>query len=87
MPDAGSIESRIKDLIVELLFLKDTKPSDIGDEDVLEETLSVDSVALFQVVAGLEETFDIRFEDDDFDAERFRTVRAIADVVREKKGS
>ena len=87
MPDAGSIESRIKDLIVELLFLKDTKPADIGDEDVLEETLSVDSVALFQVVAGLEETFDIRFEDDDFDAERFRTVRAIADVVREKKGS
>lgn len=87
MPDEERIEDRIKDLIVELLFLKDTKPSDIGDEDVLEETLSVDSVALFQVVAGLEETFDIRFEDDDFDAERFRTVRAIADVVREKKGS
>ena len=87
MPDAGSIENRIKELIVELLFLKDTKPSDVGDEDVLEETLGVDSVALFQVVAGLEETFEIEFRDEDFDAERFRTVRAIADVVREKKGS
>lgn len=87
MPEPDSVEGRIKELIVELLFLKDTQPADIGDEDVLEETLSVDSVALFQVVAGLEETFEIQFGDEDFDAERFRTVRAIADVVREKKGA
>jgi acyl carrier protein len=87
LADTERVEDRIKGLIVELLFLKDTKPSDIGDEDVLEETLGVDSVALFQIVAGLEESFDVRFEDEDFDAERFRTVKAIADVVRGKKAS
>lgn len=70
---------------MELLFLKDVSPSSIGDDDVLEETLGVDSVALFQIVAGLEEAFDIRFQDQDFDAEKFRTVRAIADVVRAKR--
>lgn len=81
------IEGRVKELIVELLFLKDTKPSDIGDDDVLEETLGVDSVALFQIIAGLEEAFEIQFGDEDFDAEKFRTVKAIADVVRAKQES
>ncbi len=93
MPDGngtgGGVKDRteelVKELIVELLFLKDTAPSDIGDEDVLEETLGVDSVALFQIVAGLEEAFEIRFEDEDFDASRFVTVKAIAEFVREKQ--
>ena len=87
MPDDVTIEARIKELIVELLFLKDVQPADIADGDELEEKLGVDSVALFQVVAGLEETFEIRFEDEDFDAEKFKTVKAIADVVREKQAS
>jgi len=87
VPDDVTIEARIKELIVELLFLKDVQPADIADGDELEEKLGVDSVALFQVVAGLEETFEIRFEDEDFDAEKFKTVKAIADVVREKQAS
>ncbi len=87
MPDGDRIEDRTKELIVELLFLKDTAPSDIGDEDVLEETLGVDSVALFQIVAGLEEAFDVRFEDEDFDASSFRTVKAIADFMRQKQAA
>jgi acyl carrier protein len=87
MSDDTGIEPRIKELIVELLFLKDVAPADIGDEDVLEEKFGVDSVALFQIVAGLEEEFDIRFGDDDFDAEKFGTVKAIAAVVRQKQAS
>ncbi len=87
MSEDKRAEDTVKELIVELLFLTDTAPSDIGDDDVLEETLGVDSVALFQIVAGLEEAFDVRFEDDDFDASRFRTVKAIADLVREKQAA
>jgi len=84
VPDPDRVEDRVKELIVELLFLKGTEPGDIGDEDILEETLGVDSVALFQIVAGLEEAFDVRFGDEDFEPESFRTVRAIAAVVRGK---
>jgi acyl carrier protein len=84
---SDSIEAQVKELIVELLFLRDVTPGDIGDEDVIEETLGVDSVQLFQIVAGLEETFDILFGDEDFDATRFRTVKAVADVVREKQAA
>jgi len=93
VPDAdspgvpGSAEARIKELIVELLFLKDVEPADIGDDDVLEEKYNVDSVSLFQIVVGLEEAVEVRFEEEDFDAERFCTVRAIAKSVREKQAA
>ena len=85
MVDGERIEDKVKELVVELLFLTDTAPSDIGDGDVLEETLGVDSVALFQIVAGLEEAFEVRFEDEDFEGARFRTVKDIAAFVREKQ--
>ena len=78
------IEKKIKELIVELLFLSDTAPDDIKDEDVLSETLGMDSVAVFQIVAGLEEEFEISFEDDTFEAEKFRSVASMAQVVRDK---
>ncbi len=78
------IEKKIKELIVELLFLTDTSPEDIHDEDVLSETLAMDSVAVFQVVAGLEEEFAISFEDDTFEVEKFRSVASMAQVVRDK---
>jgi acyl carrier protein len=81
-----NLKARIKGLLVETLFLQDVEPSDIKDDENLQETLDVDSVALFQVVAGLEETFEIRIEDDDFDAERFSTVNGIAEVVAAKLG-
>ena len=78
------LKPRIKELLVEMLFLDGVKPETIGDDDVLEETLGVDSVALFQVIAGLEENFGIRIEDKDFDAERFATVAGIEQFVQEK---
>ena len=78
------IEKQIKELIVELLFLTDTSPEEIKDDDVLAETLAMDSVAIFQVVAGLEEEFEISFADDTFEMEKFQSVASIARVVREK---
>ena len=78
------LKPRIKELLVEMLFLDGVDPVSIGDDDVLGETLGVDSVALFQVVAGLEENFGIRIEDKDFSAERFATVAGIEQVVQEK---
>lgn len=79
------IEGRIKELLVERLFLKVT-PEDIGDDDVITETLGVDSVSVFEIVVGLEEEYGLSFEDEDFNMEVFRTVHAIADFVRTKLG-
>ena len=78
------IGRKIKELVVELLFLTDTSPEDIKDDDILADTLGMDSVAIFQVVAGLEEEFEISFEDDTFEQEKFRSVASMTQVVRDK---
>lgn len=78
------IGRKIKELVVELLFLTDTSPEDIKDDDILTDTLGMDSVAIFQIVAGLEEEFGISFEDDTFEQEKFRSVASMTEVVRYK---
>jgi acyl carrier protein len=79
------VEDVLKEMIVERLFLK-VEPSAIGNEDKLMETYEVDSVRLLEIVVGLEEVFGVSLEDDEFSIERFETVKAIADLVREKLG-
>ena len=77
------IEDRLKELIVERLFLK-IDPGDIGDEDNLMDDHGIDSVQLLEIVVGLEEEFGVSFEDEDFDIEVFKTVKSIAECVRGK---
>ena len=84
-----SVHRRIKEMIVERLFLS-MAPDEIADEANLMETLGVDSVQIFELVVGCEEAFDISFEEGDFDITAFQTVNAIAEVVEGKlreKGS
>jgi acyl carrier protein len=84
MSDEPTIEERLKSMIVERLFLK-IEPSDIGDEDELMEKLGIDSVQIFEIVVGLEEEFEVFFEEDEFDIETFKSVKSIAEAVRKKK--
>ena len=77
------IEDRLKEIIVERLFLK-IDPEDIGDEDNLMEDHGIDSVQVLEIVVGLEEEYGVSFEDEDFDIEVLQTVQLIADYVRGK---
>jgi len=90
MADAGgdevpdkSIEQTVKELMVERLFLK-IAPEQIADDTEIMEELGVDSVSVFEIVVGLEESFGISFGDDEFRIETFRTPKSIADYVRRK---
>ena len=80
-----NLKSRIKSLIVERLFLS-VSPDQIGDDENLMEAHGVDSVALFELVIGLEDEFGISLEDTDFQIDSFRTVNSIAAFV-ELKGA
>lgn len=80
---ADSIESQIKEMIVQRCFLE-IDPSSIGDEDDLLETVGLDSVSILELVVGLEEVFGVTFEDTEFNIENFRNVKAMADYVRER---
>lgn len=81
MGDDKSIETRLKELVVERLFLS-VDPSEINEEANLLETYGVDSVGLFELLIGLEEVFGISLEEEEFQVESFSTVKGIAELVR-----
>ncbi len=74
------LKQRIKQMIVEHLFLAVT-PSQIGDDESLMDVYGVDSVALFELVVGLEEDFGVSMDDREFSVDNFRTVTTIAKFV------
>jgi acyl carrier protein len=79
------LKTRIKNMIVERLFLP-IAPSTIEDNAPLMETYDIDSVALFELVVGLEDEFDIAMDEVEFQVDTFRTVNSIAAFVSEKQG-
>ena len=79
------VEETIKELLVERLFLQ-VEPSEIANDALLMETLGIDSIQIFEIVVGLEETYGLSFEDEEFNIEVFQTVASISEFVRAKQG-
>ena len=76
-----NLDLRIKEIIVERLFLSED-PSEISSSAVLAEEYGVDSVSLLEMVVGLEEEFGIMIDPDSFDPSAFRTVSDICRFVK-----
>jgi acyl carrier protein len=49
------------------------------------ETYGIDSVALFELVVGLEDEFGVVMDDVDFQIDTFHTVNSIAEFVQSKQ--
>ena len=81
----NQLKSQIKKMIVERLFLN-VAPEDIEDDAPLMETYDIDSVALFELVVGLEDEFGVVMDDVDFQIDTFRSVNSIAGFVQSKTG-
>ncbi len=79
----ADLENRIKQILVERLFLE-ISPESLPAGESLTENHGVDSVRLFDMVVGLEEDFAISFEDEELTIDNFDTVHAIAERVRQK---
>ena len=77
------IEDRLKAMIVER-ELVNARPQEIGDDDSLYEKWKLESVKILELVVGMEDLYDIEFEDEEFTKENFETVSRIAAVVRGK---
>lgn len=78
--DKSTVETKLKDMIVERLFLN-VAPADIAVDASLVDAYGVDSVCLLELVVGLEEAFGIVIEDSDFDVRNFISVAALRDFV------
>ena len=83
--DQPSVEAKLKEMIVERLFLSIAAES-IETESSLVDTYGVDSVSLLELVVGLEEAFGIVIEDSDFDVRNFMSVAALRDFVMARVG-
>lgn len=79
-----AMKHEIKELLVERLFLR-VKPEEIPDDASLMETLGIDSVALFELVVGLEDVYGITFDEQEFRLSLFQNVDSIADFVESKQ--
>ena len=79
--DNAAIEAKLKNMIVDRLFLK-VKPEEIPNDVSLMDAYGVDSVSLLELVVGLEEAFGVQIEDGDFNVKNFTTVAALRDFVR-----
>jgi acyl carrier protein len=80
----NELKLQIKQMIVERLFLQ-VAPGEIADDAPLMETYGIDSVALFEIVVGLEDEFGVAMEDTDFKIDTFRTVDSIAAFVESRQ--
>jgi acyl carrier protein len=83
MADIKELLPKVKEMLVERLFLE-VAAAEIGDDEDLIERFGIDSVRIFEVVVGLEENFGICLEDEEFSIDNFNTPAAIASVVLSK---
>lgn len=81
--DKNTIENKLREMIVERLFLQ-IQPGDIAVDASLIDEYGVDSVCLLEMVVGLEEAFGIIVEDTDFDVRNFISVAALRDFVQSR---
>ena len=81
--DTAAIEAKLKEMIVERLFLS-VAPQDIKTDASLVDAYGVDSVCLLELVVGLEEAFGVVIEDGDFDVRNFISVAALRNFVQSR---
>ena len=74
----------IRDTLIETLELT-VPPEDLGAHTPLLGALpELDSFGVVQLVAAIEERFDITIDDDEFGPELFGTVGSLTDFVKQK---
>lgn len=75
------IEDRVKNVIVKALNLE-IDPGEIGDDDILfGGEMGLNSMAMIELVVGIEEEFNIEVSDEDLRPEVFESVNTIARYV------
>ena len=82
----NDLKAQIKRMIVERLFLN-VSPNEIADDAPIMDTYGIDSVALFELVVGLEDEFGVVMEDVDFKVDTFQSVNSIAAFVSAKQAA
>lgn len=76
------LKIQIKQTIVRALNLE-IEPEEIGDSDVLfGGEMGLNSMAMVELVVGIEDEFDLEISDEDLSTEVFKSVQTIEDYIR-----
>lgn len=85
MQSTVQFEQLVRGCVHSLMLVDDEQPAPADDADLLRGGL-IDSLGVMEIVAFLEETFDIEVDDQDIVPDNFCSVAEITRYVAEKKG-
>lgn len=77
--------NKIKDILAEELDLNLELENIDENASLFEEGLNVDSLGIVELIALLEEKFDIQFEEEDLSPEYFSNLKSLGDLVEKKQ--
>lgn len=76
------LKLKLKELLVEHLNLQDTKPEDIGDDQLIfGEGLGLDSIDALELIVMLQQHFGIRLTKADNGPQVLATVNSMAEYI------
>lgn len=76
--------NEVRDILVDVLSLGPERSALAVDSALLGSLPELDSMAVVNLVAALEERFGIRIEDDEISASTFATLGSLAAFVQDK---
>jgi len=82
--NSAEVENRIKTVIKKRLKLKVKMGELSRDTPLIGKGLGLDSVGVLELVVGLEEEFNIMFEDSEMSIELFENIGSLTNYISEK---
>lgn len=81
---ASNIENRVKKVIAERLKLNVNKGEISKDTPLIGKGLSLDSVGVLELLVGLEQEFNILFDDSEMNIELFENIGSLTNYINKK---